>query len=414
MPVSSATALEYVKSDEIVSLASDLIRIPSLKGGDETPLARWLAGWFTDRGYEVDLQEVEPGRYQTIATLRGTGGGRSLMLNGHLDMDPLRQGWKRDPWVPTVEGDILYGAGAHNMKGADAALISAAEAVRKSGVKLRGDLVVACVLGELQGGVGTTYMLRQGLRTDMAIVGEPVGAHNLVTTHAGVLEFAISTVGFSEHISRMHRAVDALAKMLKAIDALNSVKFRYEPRADLPDLPLLNVGCIIGGRGRDYDLRGPNFTCDYCTVLIDVRFLPSQTVETVLEDVTAALDAVAREDPEFVWELIRESRESVPRYEINKVVFPPTDIPVDEEIVQLVAKYHREVTGREPDNIGPMLPASYSGDDTAHLWKAGIPCLLYGPGAPDRTSEDADDCVSISEMEIAAKVYTLTALEVCA
>src|SRR5262245_60662320 len=255
----------HVDPSALVELASDLIRIPSFKT-EETRLARWLAEFFTARGYTVDLQEVEPGRFQTIARLKGTGGGKSLMLNGHIDIDPLAYGWKRDPWMPTVEGDRLYGAGIYNMKAGLASMIGAAEALRQSGAAHRGDLVVACVAGELQGGVGTVHLLNTGLRTAMAVVTEPYGAHHVVTTHAGVTEMAISTIGRSRHISRKKGAVDAIAKMMKAIAALERVRFRCTPRPDLPDLPLLNVGGIIGGRGRDHDLKGPNYTCDYCTV----------------------------------------------------------------------------------------------------------------------------------------------------
>jgi acetylornithine deacetylase len=100
---------------------------------------------FERRGYRVDLQEVEPGRFQTVAVLEGSGGGKSLMFNGHIDIDPLALGWRRDPWTPTVEGDRLFGAGVNNMKGGVTAMISAAEAIRKSGVRLKGDLVVAWV-----------------------------------------------------------------------------------------------------------------------------------------------------------------------------------------------------------------------------------------------------------------------------
>src|SRR5262245_16212345 len=124
--------LDCIDRSALLDLASDLIRIPSFKTG-ETRLARWLAEYFTARGYVVDLQEVEPGRFQTIATLRGTGGGQSLMLNGHIDIEPLAYGWKRDPWTPTVEGDFLYGAGVYNMKAGVASMIAAAEALRQSG-----------------------------------------------------------------------------------------------------------------------------------------------------------------------------------------------------------------------------------------------------------------------------------------
>ena len=177
--------LDTVDEKAIVALASDLIKIPSFKP-DETPVAQYLADFFIERGYEVDLQEVEPGRFQTVATLKGTGGGMSLMLNGHTDINSLTLHGKRDPWTPSVEGDRLYGHGVQNMKGGLASIIMAAEAVRLSGVKLKGDLVVACVVGETQGGEGTYYLMQTGFRTDMAVVAEPFGVGNLVTVHAGI------------------------------------------------------------------------------------------------------------------------------------------------------------------------------------------------------------------------------------
>ena len=198
-------------------------------------MATYLATFFGDRGYDVQLQEVEPGRFQTIATLRGSGGGQSLMLNGHMDIDPLAFGLVRDPWVPSWEGDNLYGGGSNNMKGGLTSIITAAEAIRKSGIEMKGDLVVACVAGELQGGVGTTYALRNGLKTDAAIVAEPVGdGDNIITTHVGWVEMAISTIGLSQHVSRSHLAIDAIDMMIKAIPAIKNVQFTHTPRADLP------------------------------------------------------------------------------------------------------------------------------------------------------------------------------------
>jgi acetylornithine deacetylase len=401
--------LDHVDEGAIVDLASELIRIPSFKT-EETAVARWLADYFSVRGYQVDLQEVEPGRFQTVATMKGTGGGKSLMFNGHIDIDPIALGWKCDPWTPRVEGDRLYGAGIYNMKGGVTSMIMAAEAIRESGVELKGDLVMACVAGELQGGVGTVHLLESGVRTDMAVVTEPYGADNVITTHAGVTELAISTLGYSQHISRMEEAVDAIEKMYKAIEALKQVKFRYTPRADLPGLPRLNVGCIIGGRGRDYDLKGPNYTCDYCTVLVDVRFLPSQTSQTVLEDIHSALDALKADDPDFEYEI---EMPPPPRFKALQVIMEPTDVPLDEYIVQSVIRSYKEVTGKDPKTVGTILPLSYGGDDTCHLWRAGIPCLLYGPEGVEETREESDNFIFISEMVRATKVLALTALDVC-
>ena len=298
----AATILENIDRDEMLRLAEQLIRIPSFKT-EESDVARFLGDYLSQRGYEVQLQEVEPGRFQTVAILRGSGGGKSLMFNGHIDIDPLAMGWKRDPWTPSAEGDLLFGAGTRNMKGGVTAMVTAAEAIRNSGVSLPGDLVLACVVGELQGGVGTTYLCQHGPLTDMAVVPEPFGANNILTVHAGVLEMAVHVLGNSRHISRKEEGIDAIAKMCKAIPAIDGVQFTYTPREDLPGLPRINVGTIIGGRGRDYDLRGPNFVSDFCTVIVDVRFLPGMTSASVKADIENALDRIKQDDPDFQYEI---------------------------------------------------------------------------------------------------------------
>ena len=401
--------LDAVDSEGMLNLAQELIRIPSFKT-EETEVARFLSGFLEQRGYDVQMQEVEPGRFQTVAVLRGDGGGKSLMLNGHIDIDPLAMGWKRDPWTPAIEGDRIYGAGIRNMKGGVSSMIAAAEAIRRSGTRLKGDLVLACVVGELQGGVGTTYLCQHGPLADMAVVPEPFGADNILTVHAGVLEMAIHVLGNSRHISRKEEAVDAIAKMCKAVPAINNVEFTYTPREDLPGLPRINVGAIIGGRGRDYDLRGPNWVSDFCTVIVDVRYLPGMTSASVKEDIQRALDEVGRDDPDFRFEIEMPPH---PKHKVFTVVMEPFDLPKDEYILDTVLRQYRTVTGGEPDGVGTVLPGSYTGDDTCHLWKAGVPCLLYGPGGGSESDTIPDEYTRISDMEQVAKVLALTALDVC-
>ena len=393
----------------LVDLASELIKIPSFKT-EETAVARWLADYFSERNYQVDLQEVEPGRFQTIATLRGTGGGKTLMLNGHIDINSLALGWKRDPWTPAVEGDRLYGHGVQNMKGGVATIIAAAEAIRTSGVQLKGDLVVACVVGETQGGEGTYYLVQHGPTTDMAVVAEPFGLGNLTTVHTGIVHMAIHTYGVSGHMRQRDTTVNAIHKMTQVIKALQKVQFTYIPRDDLPAMPMLNVGSIIGGRGQDYVLIEPPYVPDLCTILVDVHFLPGQTVEGIVADIRRSLDLLAEDDPQLTYEI------EIPPPGFfrgrRRLVMDPLDVPVDEYIVQVVARNHEKVTGQPPNSIGATLPSSYSADDTCHLWNAGIPCLIYGPSSGQ--DEDTSDAYSvISEMVECAKVLALSALEVC-
>lgn len=402
--------LAHVDQAAMVELASALIRIPSFKT-EETPVARFLADFFHPRGYQVDLQEIEPGRFQTIATLKGIGGGMSLMLNGHIDINALTLRWKRDPWTPSVEGDRLYGHGIQNMKGGLTSIIMAAEAVRRSGLSLKGDLVVACVAGETQGGEGTHALMQSGLRTDMAVVAEPFGADHLVTVHAGIAHMAIHTYGITGHIGRLEGTVNAVQKMTSVINALQHVEFRYTPRADLPAFPRLNVGSIIGGRGKDYVLVEPPYIPDLCTIIVDVHFVPGMTVDGIVADIRRVLDPIAAKDPELRYGI------EIPPPEFftgrRRLVMDPLDVPVDSDIVQTVAHHYQAVTGQPPKAIGAVLPYSYTANDTCHLWKAGIPCLLYGPGVIRGNADEDDSCVLISDMVKVTKVLALTALDVC-
>ncbi len=405
-----ARILRHVDAQGLVALASDLIRIPSFSP-DETPAARFLADYFRPRGYDVVMQEVEPGRFQTIATLRGTGGGRSLMLNGHLDVNSLKLGARRDPWTPTVEGDRLYGHGGENMKGGVATMITAAEAIRTAGIGLRGDVVIACVVGETQGGEGTHHLVESGLRTDMAILPEPYGIEHLVTIHGGIVHFAVHTYGVTGHLSQMEKTVNAVLQMAKVIQALPEVRFTFTPHPELPALPRLNVGSVIGGRGPRYVLHEAPYVPDHCTAIVDVHFVPGQTVDGILADVRRVLDRLVAEDAQLRYEI------EIPPPAFFKgrrrLVMEPIDVPQDAYVVQAVARNHARVLGRPPATIGAILPMSYSAGDGCWLWRAGIPCLYYGPrgGFLDPGPDGA--YMYISEMVDCAKVLALTALETC-
>jgi acetylornithine deacetylase len=253
--------------------------------------------------------------------------------------------------------------------------------------------------------------MERGLRTDAAVVAEPFGADNLVTVHSGIVHMAIHTYGVTGHIGRLAGTVNAVHKMTALIDALSHVQFRRTPRPDLPAFPRLNVGGIIGGRGRDYVLVEPPYVPDLCTILVDVHFVPGQTVDEIVADIRRTLDLIAARDAELSYEI-----EIPPPARFKgrrRLVMEPLDVPIDAPIVQAVAKSYRTVTGGEPHAIGTVLPHSYSADDTCHLWKAGIPCLLYGPGVIRGSEEEDDACVLVSEMLKVTRVLAVTALDVC-
>lgn len=401
---------EHINSDDLVALASDYIRIPSFKG-EETPLARHMADWFLERGYEVDYDEVEPGRFQTIATLKGKGGGKSLMFNGHLDINSMTRGWDRDPWTPWVAGDKLFGHGVQNMKGGLATMIVAADAFRRADVALKGDIVLACVVGETQGGEGTHHLMQRGFRTDAAILTEPFGRGNISTVHSGIMHMAIHVIGRSGHMSELKGTVHAINKMAKVIDALGSLKLTFTPSAAMPDLPRYNIGSIIGGRGDTYILYDAPYIPDLCTVIMDIHFLPGQTIEGIVADIRNHLDRLKTSDPELVYDI------EIPPPAFFKgrrrLVMPPVDVPVDEEVVQTVARNYELVVGKAPNMVGAVLPGAYSACDSSWLWNAGIPCLNYGPSTGSAKSGQPNAYVVISEMEEVARVLAGTALDMC-
>lgn len=397
--------LDYLKKDEIVDLGCDLIRQPSLTR-QEGPAVNFAKDWFEDNGFdEVTLQEVEPGRKQVIACLKGDGTGKSMMFNGHLDIDPITASWEWDPFEPKVDGNRLWGAGIHNMKSGDAAMMCAALAIKRSETKLHGDLIVECVVGELQGGVGTVHALKEGIWADMAIVPEPYSVDNILTKCVGVHDFAIHTLGRSEHISRMEESINAITKMRKVLDRLDEMKFEVRD-PDLPGAPRWVAGSIIGGRNRDYDLAGPYNIPDFCTIIVDFRYPSGYEISEINERMIAMLEEIKAEDPEFKYEFEYPIDS---KWRVGGMVMPPMGVSPNSEVVKLLKENHKKVTGEYPKKIGAVPPRSYCGNDTAHLAKAGIECCLYGPRG---YQDDVEKHVRIDEMVTCSKAMCLTGYEV--
>jgi len=199
-------------------------------------------------------------------------------------------------------------------------------------------------------------------------------------------------------------------KMTKVVQALQAVDFTYTSHPDLPALPRLNVGSIIGGRGETYVLVEPPYVPDLCTIIVDVHFVRGQTVEGIVADLRRTLDRLRATDPELSYEI------EIPPPAFFKgrrrLVMEPVDVPKDQYVVQAVARHHQAVTGQAPAVIGALLPLSYSAGDSSWLWKAGIPSLYYGPAGGFHEPGPGGSYILISEMVTGAKVLALTALDV--
>jgi len=203
------------------------------KSYTETPgeraLAEHMVKLMQDMGLdEAYLMPVEGERVNAIGIWRGTGGGKSLLFNGHLDTNPATEGWTVDPWGGLVDDTFIYGIGVSNMKAGDAAYLCAVRSLIEQGVRLKGDVILTFVIGELQGGVGTYAAVKNGLRADYFINSEPSDLQ-AITMHAEAFTFVIELEGITRHLSKREEAVDAILAACELVPELSGLTFSDAP-----------------------------------------------------------------------------------------------------------------------------------------------------------------------------------------
>lgn len=404
MPEQSADrAAAAIDEKELVSLLQQMVRIRSYSaGGEEGHIAHFIEGYAQEMGLAVELQEVQAGRFNVISSLRGSGGGKSLMFNGHLDTNPAGEGWSRNPLAGEVDDDFIYGIGVSNMKAADAAYLAAVRAVQRAGISLRGDVIIAHVIGELQGGVGTVHLLEGGVHADNFIVGEPTDL-SIMTLHAGSIEAELTTFGQTRHLSKMEEGVDAIEKMITAMDAIKHLEFSGPKRPAYRGLRRVAVGVIRGGMGAEFHDWRPSLIADRCSIKFSVRYGPGQTADGVLEDIRREIERLHREDPDFVAEVQFNQGG-------QRLFMKPFEVERESEIVQTITRAHCAVTGTSP-LIGDVAPYKFYGTDASHLAAAGMKGVVYGPGGKYNTMPD--ERVELKELFDAARVYARAIVETC-
>jgi len=198
--------------------------------------------------------------------------------------------------------------------------------------------------------------------------------------------------------------------MVDVVRDLNRMTLSGGPWAKVPGLPRLNVGSLIGGHGPEHDIAGAYYVADICTAIIDIRHGPAQSAASMTADLKAAIERALGTHPGIRYDIVAPPPA---RFRNGRHQFPVFDLPLEQPIVGVVAQNVEKVTGKPPDSVGVHLPGSLASDDTGHLWKAGVPCVLYGPTGPRELAVDPDGCVLVSEMETCAKVIALSALEFC-
>jgi acetylornithine deacetylase/succinyl-diaminopimelate desuccinylase family protein len=386
--------------DALAAFLEALLRIPSVNPpGGEGPVAALVLDRLRALGLDGRIVESAPGRANVVARLAGSGRGPTLLLNGHMDVQPPGADWTRDPFGAEREGTRVYGQGAMDMKAGLAAMVFAVEAVRRTGARLAGDLVLTAVADEVSGGhQGTGFLVREGLvRADLGVVCEPTGDAVRVA-HRGALWLEVEVRGRSAHGGRPWLGVNAISKLARIVRALEEdllprLASRTHP---LLPAPTINLGTIRGGTKF-------NLVADRATLQLDRRLVPGESLDAARAEVEAVCAAVRAADPEPFEYRVRE---------VMRV--PPAEIAPDAPVVQACRRAYRTVTGREA-----AIDATAGFEDAHFLIEAGIPTAMFGPyrrtapGEPrfHTTSGMADESVDLRDVATAASIYARLILD---
>lgn len=415
-------ALGLVDEAAATQLARDMIDIHSPVGG-ERALAEYLAARLGAAGLRVEMREVEPNRFNVMGRLAGSGGGPALLYAGHLDsayggdeegIAELGPGYQPKSWV---EDGWIFGLGAYNMKSGHAAAILAVEALAKSRARLRGDLMIAGVVGETchvpvagyQGarfrgcGIGARFMVANGLTADMCVIPEPT-SNRISVTSGGYVYFELTTRGNpgatyrrGGRIAQANTARDAIDKMFDVAGALRRWGGEYTAGRRYRGQPsgYASVIAIEGG----HPFRPTKLACA-CRLYFEVGTMPGERHADVVENVRACTRVLAGEMSDIDVEV--------------KVVQTAhgAEVPPEAPVVTALSTAHETVWGAAPEITWDGWYA-----DTAPLTQAGIPAVCYGPQGRSRSGGNGyaseGEHANIGDLTQGARVFVRMAADIC-
>ena len=364
----------------------------------ESAVIDWVLAEMADLGLEVHKQEVGPGRFNAVGVWRG-GAGPSLMFNGHVDTNPVTEGWTVDPWGGVTDGTFVYGLGVSNMKAGCSSYLEAVRALKSTGFRPSGDVVLTFVVGELQGGIGTRRLIEDGWAADFFVNCEPTDL-TAMTEHAGAMEFVVELTGDTRHLSKREEAVDALAAAADLAPAINAITFPVPERADGDGIDRAHVGVLRAGLGRDMlDTRPPQ-VADVARLQGSARYGPEQDPRRVLRAMREVVDKVCARHPGIEARLWSPDSLDAPSMAMPFSVDPASPI------VRIVNEAYRQVRGVEQPT-GAIRPYCYYGSDAALLQHgAGMRGIVCGPGGKYNTMPD--ERVHIVDYLDAIRIHALT------
>jgi acetylornithine deacetylase len=346
-----------ISYDEVAALTAELVAIDSTNpdlvpgGAGEAEIARFVAAWLERAGLDVQLRELGPRRANVIAVAHGSGGGRTLMLNAHMDV--VGAGGMGEPWTPRIDGTRLNGRGAYDMKASLAAIMLAGRDA--AGRDLGGDVIVTAVADEEYASIGVQDVVGHR-RADAAIVTEPTGL-DLCVAHKGFVWLEVETRGVASHGSLPEEGVDAIAKMGPVLTGLADLdrELRSRPGHPLVGPASIHASLIRGGQELStYPAR--------CLLSIERRTIPGETIAEVEGQIATILAGASAVDPSFQAE------------QRTLLVRDPFGVGQEQPIVDLARRHLARATGRDPEITG-----AGGWMDSAFLAAAGIPTVIFGP-----------------------------------
>lgn len=423
MAEETKSVLDLIDKQATAKLLIDLVNISS-PTGEERDIGRYLADRFESVGLKATLQEADQDRYNAVGVLEGDGSGLSLMFNGHLDTTftgkekvGLKGGYGLLPTLSSgsqavVEGDRIYGLGATNMKGGLAAFTMAAEAIKKAGVRLRGDLVIAGVIGEiimapvddykeakLRGYTrGTHYLVTHGFSADMAVVAEPTG--NVIRLgHFGPQWIKISTYGVTANTVYSGEVINPIDRMLKIIGAVKAWIPSYQDKIynrypNMKTKPVVRMSAIHGGT--PWRLARP---AGICSLYLDVRTKqsPAELKRDIVQLLNRLKEDLKRDDPEFDFDV---------EFYLTQ---PGAEVEPDHQLVKSIQTAHKTICREDAQNVYGAIDS-----DASVLTHFGIPAINYGPRPMDASTRTGGrEYQNIEDVVNVAKVFALLALDVC-
>ncbi len=361
-----------IKKKELIDLTTRLVQIPTENPpGNEKGAAQFLKPLLSKMGFKIKTVLSPRGRWNLIAEKRWGKGGRTLLFNGHLDVVPAGEPsqWKYPPFQGKLSKGRIYGRGASDMKSGIGSFIHALSMILVSDEESHGHQ-----------GMGFLTQ-RGGIQGDAALVGEPTDLHPVIA-HKGALWLRISTLGKSAHSAKPHLGVNAIEKMMKLMDRLNSIPLEREH--PLLGKPTLSIGTIRGG-------TKINVVPARCEIEVDRRMLPGEKKEEILGEMKKFLDLIQSKDSPF-------------QYRMEEIDFAePSEVDPEEEIVNIgVETIHKVMGKRAP------LRGAFSGftDSRFYINQCHIPTLIFGPGDTSQI-HTTDESVEVEALIQAAHIYAL-------